>query len=215
MENALLIGLSRQTRSSGILMSSRTISRTSIPTASRPTRSLFEEYLNSGAHEDNFKPADRRVSYVQDRGTFRDFTQGAWSRPTIRSTSPSAATASSRCRPRAASATPATAICSSTITGQLVTLRRTRCSAPPARSCSSRPTTTSTSPRTAPSRCWKARPHGFDPRQASRRQLRRCAEAAQAGQQPLRRRRARRSRTSSRPSSRASSRSRTSIRWSR
>src|ERR1051326_842280 len=39
-------------------------------------RSLFEEFLNSGAHEDNFTGRDRRVSYVQDRGTFRDFNQG-------------------------------------------------------------------------------------------------------------------------------------------
>jgi flagellar basal-body rod protein FlgF len=40
-------------------------------------RSLFEEFLTSGAHEDNFKGKDRSVSYVQDRGTFRDFSQGA------------------------------------------------------------------------------------------------------------------------------------------
>ena len=40
-------------------------------------KSLFEEYLTSGAHEDNFVGSDRRVSYVQDRGTFRDFSQGA------------------------------------------------------------------------------------------------------------------------------------------
>ena len=38
--------------------------------------SLFEEYLMPGAHEDNFKGSDRRVSYVQDRGTYRNFTQG-------------------------------------------------------------------------------------------------------------------------------------------
>lgn len=38
---------------------------------------LFEEYLNSKAHEDNFAGSDRRVSYVQDRGTFRDLSQGA------------------------------------------------------------------------------------------------------------------------------------------
>src|ERR1700680_5202525 len=38
--------------------------------------SLFEEYLNSGAHEDNFAARDRRVSYVQDRGTFKDFSAG-------------------------------------------------------------------------------------------------------------------------------------------
>ena len=29
-----------------------------------------------GAHEDNFVGSDRRVSYVQDRGTFRDMSQG-------------------------------------------------------------------------------------------------------------------------------------------
>jgi flagellar basal-body rod protein FlgF len=38
---------------------------------------LFEEFLTSGAHEDNFQGNDRRVSYVQDRGTYRDFSQGA------------------------------------------------------------------------------------------------------------------------------------------
>jgi flagellar basal-body rod protein FlgF len=37
---------------------------------------LFEEYLNSGAHEDNFIGRDRRVSYVQDRGTYRNLAQG-------------------------------------------------------------------------------------------------------------------------------------------
>jgi flagellar basal-body rod protein FlgF len=39
-------------------------------------KSLFEEYLRSGAHEDNFARPDRSISYVQDRGTFKDFTQG-------------------------------------------------------------------------------------------------------------------------------------------
>jgi flagellar basal-body rod protein FlgF len=38
--------------------------------------SLFEEFLNSGAHEDNFVGGDRRVSYVQDRGTFKNLSQG-------------------------------------------------------------------------------------------------------------------------------------------
>jgi flagellar hook-basal body protein len=56
-------------------MSSPTTSPTSIPTASAD-RSLFEEFLNSGAHEDNFARPDRRVSFVQDRGTFRDFAVG-------------------------------------------------------------------------------------------------------------------------------------------
>jgi flagellar basal-body rod protein FlgF/flagellar basal-body rod protein FlgG len=38
---------------------------------------MFEEYLASGAREDNFLSPDRRVSYVQDRATFHDFSQGA------------------------------------------------------------------------------------------------------------------------------------------
>ena len=43
---------------------------------SQADRSLFEEFLNSGAHEDNFTRSDRRVSFVQDRGTFHDFAAG-------------------------------------------------------------------------------------------------------------------------------------------
>jgi flagellar basal-body rod protein FlgF len=39
--------------------------------------SLFQEYLKTGAHEDNFVGSDRAVSYVQDSGTYRDLTQGA------------------------------------------------------------------------------------------------------------------------------------------
>lgn len=39
-------------------------------------RSLFEQYLSPGAHEDNFVGGDRRVSYVQDRATFHDFSAG-------------------------------------------------------------------------------------------------------------------------------------------
>ena len=72
-------------------------------------RSLFEEFLTSRAHEDNFLGRDRRVSYVQDRGTFKDFSQGAAEQPRTRSTSRSTAGASWWCRPRPASATPATA----------------------------------------------------------------------------------------------------------
>jgi flagellar basal-body rod protein FlgF/flagellar basal-body rod protein FlgG len=40
-------------------------------------KSLFQEYLTSGAHEDNFSGRDRRVSYVIDRATWHDFAQGA------------------------------------------------------------------------------------------------------------------------------------------
>ncbi len=77
MENALLIGLSRQT----ILERQLDVVANNIANVNTPgykaDGSLFEEYLMPGAHEDNFVGADRRISYVQDRGTFRDFSQGA------------------------------------------------------------------------------------------------------------------------------------------
>jgi flagellar basal-body rod protein FlgF len=77
MGNALLVGLSRQTaleRELDVVANNVA----NVNTAGfKADRTLFEEYLMSGAHEDNFVGSDRRVSYVQDRGTFRDLTQGA------------------------------------------------------------------------------------------------------------------------------------------
>jgi flagellar basal-body rod protein FlgF len=76
MENALLIGLSRQT----ILERQLDVVANNIANVNtsgfKADTSLFEEYLMPGAHEDNFVGSDRRVSYVQDRGTFRDMSQG-------------------------------------------------------------------------------------------------------------------------------------------
>src|ERR1700748_1084435 len=76
MENTLLIGLSRQT----VLERQLDVVANNIANVNtagfKSDQSLFEEYLRSGAHGDNFKPSDRRVSYVQDRGTYRDFAQG-------------------------------------------------------------------------------------------------------------------------------------------
>jgi flagellar basal-body rod protein FlgF len=76
MENALLVGLSRQMtlqRQLDVVANNIANVNTS---GYKSDQSLFEEYLTSGAHEDNFIGRDRRVSYVQDRATFRDFTQG-------------------------------------------------------------------------------------------------------------------------------------------
>jgi flagellar basal-body rod protein FlgF len=77
MENALLVGLSRQT----VLERQLDVISNNIANVNtagyKADHSLFEQYLNSGAHEDNFRSADRRVAYVQDRGTFRDVSQGA------------------------------------------------------------------------------------------------------------------------------------------
>ncbi len=77
MENALLVGLSRQmTLERELDVVANNVANVNT-TGFKAERTLFEEYLNSGAHEDNFKTADRRVSYVQDRGTFHDLGQGA------------------------------------------------------------------------------------------------------------------------------------------
>jgi flagellar basal-body rod protein FlgF len=77
MENTLLIGLSRQTTLERQLdVVANNIAN--VNTAGfKADSSLFEEYLMPGAHEDNFVGRDRRLSYVQDRGTYRDFGQGA------------------------------------------------------------------------------------------------------------------------------------------
>jgi len=76
VENALLIGLSRQM----VLERQLDVVANNIANVStngfKADKQLFEEYLSSGAHEDNFPGAARRVSYVQDRGTYRDFSQG-------------------------------------------------------------------------------------------------------------------------------------------
>jgi len=77
MENTLLIGLSRQT----VLERQLDVVANNVANVNtagfKADHTLFEEYLSPGAHEDNFKSGDRRLSYVQDRGTFRDFSQGA------------------------------------------------------------------------------------------------------------------------------------------
>jgi flagellar basal-body rod protein FlgF len=76
MENALLVGLSRQT----VLERQLDVVANNVANVNtngfKADQQLFEEFLTSGAHEDNFKGSDRRVSYVQDRGTYRDFSQG-------------------------------------------------------------------------------------------------------------------------------------------
>jgi flagellar basal-body rod protein FlgF len=77
VENTLLVGLSRQTileRQLDVVANNVANVNT---TGYKADSSLFEEYLMPGAHEDNFVGSDRRVSYVQDRATFRDVSQGA------------------------------------------------------------------------------------------------------------------------------------------
>jgi flagellar basal-body rod protein FlgF len=77
MENSLLVGLSRQTTlERHLAVISNNIANVNT-NGFKGDQTLFEEFLSSAAHEDNFRPADRRVSYVQDRGIFHDLTQGA------------------------------------------------------------------------------------------------------------------------------------------
>ena len=76
MENTLLVGLSR------LVTLERQVDTVANNVANVNTngfkadRSLFEEYLRSPAHEDNFQRSDRRVSFVQDRASFHDFAAG-------------------------------------------------------------------------------------------------------------------------------------------
>jgi flagellar basal-body rod protein FlgF len=76
MENTLLVGLSRQValeRQLGVV--SNNIANVNT-TGFRSDTALFEEYLRSPAHMDQFIGSDRRVSFVQDRATVHNFGQG-------------------------------------------------------------------------------------------------------------------------------------------
>src|SRR5258708_10435130 len=77
MQNTLLIGLSRQaTLERQLNVVANNIANVNT-TGYKADESLFEEYLRSGAHEDNFVGRDRAFSYVQDRATFHDLSQRA------------------------------------------------------------------------------------------------------------------------------------------
>src|SRR5882762_501977 len=76
MQNMHLIGLSRQMvleRQMDVVANNVANVNT---TGFKADRSLFAEHLMPGAHEDNFVAGDRRLSYVNDRATFHDFSQG-------------------------------------------------------------------------------------------------------------------------------------------
>lgn len=76
MENVSLIGLSRQMtleRQLDVVANNVANINTN---GYKADRSMFQEFLASGAHEDNFVGRDRSVSFVQDRATVRDLTAG-------------------------------------------------------------------------------------------------------------------------------------------
>src|SRR5262245_58408811 len=76
MENALLIGLSRQIslhREMEVVANNIANINT---TGYKADAALFEEYLAPLANHGHFMGADRRLSYVQDRATWHEFRQG-------------------------------------------------------------------------------------------------------------------------------------------
>jgi len=76
MENTLLIGLSRQIalqRELDVVANNVANMNT---TGYKADGSVFEEYLMPGAQAAGFQGADRRVSFVQDRATWRNFSAG-------------------------------------------------------------------------------------------------------------------------------------------
>ncbi len=158
MENALLVGLSRQVALQRELdVVSNNIANLNT-TGFKADGNLFEEYLMPGAREGGFKGNDGRVSFVQDRATWQRFRPGARLQQTgnpldvaidgngflavrdaaRRALHPQRLAADQRCR-RARDV-------------RRLPRRRRRA----ARSCSSRRTATSRSARTAPSPCRRA-----------------------------------------------------------
>jgi flagellar basal-body rod protein FlgF len=76
VQNTLLIGLSRQaTLERQLDVIANNVANVNT-TGFKADRSVFQEFLMPTAHEDNFVGNDRRLSYVQDRATFHDFSQG-------------------------------------------------------------------------------------------------------------------------------------------
>jgi flagellar basal-body rod protein FlgF len=80
MENAVLIGLSRQVAlAREIDVVANNVAN--IDTNGFKRRStVFQEYLAPTARHDHFKGADRRLSYVWDRGTALSYSQGTMER---------------------------------------------------------------------------------------------------------------------------------------
>ncbi len=80
MQNALLIGLSRQMS----LQHEMEVVANNIANIDtngfKADFSLFEEYLMRGARDGNFRVADSPVSFVRDRGTLIDLNQGPFQR---------------------------------------------------------------------------------------------------------------------------------------
>jgi flagellar basal body rod protein FlgG len=109
MSNALLVGLSRQValgRELDVVANNIANLNT---TGFKADGAVFEEFVGRTARADGASRADSQVSFVRDRATWIDMSQGS-----IERTGNSLDVAFSRCRRHAASATRATAPCRST-----------------------------------------------------------------------------------------------------
>ena len=76
MENMLLIGLSRQVtleRQLDVVANNMANVNTN---GFKADKSLFEQFLRTGASDEQFARPDRNVSFVQDRATMHDFAPG-------------------------------------------------------------------------------------------------------------------------------------------
>jgi len=77
MQNALLIGLSRQVAfSRGLDVVASNIANLNTP-GFKGNGSAFEEFISKTAREGNLSRRDAQVSFVRDRATWVDMTQGA------------------------------------------------------------------------------------------------------------------------------------------
>jgi flagellar basal-body rod protein FlgF len=77
MENALLVGLSRQVALNHELEVIANNIANIDTTGYKADKTSFIEFLSSGASDQQFNGTDRRVSFVQDRATWIDLSQGA------------------------------------------------------------------------------------------------------------------------------------------
>ena len=158
MENASLVGLSRQIAVQRELdVVANNIANVNT-TGYKADNVVFHEFLMPAARA-NAVPRQRPPGELRagPRDLARPLRKVRCSRPATRSTSRSAATPSSPCRRRAASATRATARCRSTARASSSPPKACRSSARTGRSCSSRTIATSRSASTARSRCARAR----------------------------------------------------------
>jgi flagellar basal-body rod protein FlgF len=81
VENALLVGLSRQVALARELdVVANNIANVNT-TGFKADNAVFQEYLMPVARENRFNPPDRRLSFVEDHGIWHDFSQGSL-RPT-------------------------------------------------------------------------------------------------------------------------------------